>query len=232
MKTVAGLRLSRRTIATIVALMLAVAVLIVVLVSRPDPRRSSLVVGTTPATTSTTPTAEPTVSEEGWTVLPGAPIGARSSHTMTWTGSEVIVWSGTDAEHEVEGLTDGAIFNPKTGAWRTVPPAPIHARHRPVTVWTGEEVLFLGGTAYEGTIGGAAAYRPATDTWRTIPEGPHGEAGAAYAWTGERLITWGGGSGYDDFKLNGKGGSYDPSTNKWTPIKEAPISPRYGPAFA
>lgn len=182
-----------------------------------------------------TPTVPPTPNPtEAWSVLPAAPISGRAGHTAVWTGTELIVWAGWDEAHEVEGLPNGAAFDPVKQTWRTIKPSPIAPRGRGAVVWTGDEVIVYGGVQWEGTIGDAGAYRPSTDTWRKLPASGLGDdrAGVAYAWTGDRFIVWGGTSGYAEPKNYANGAAYDPKTNTWTKIAAAPLSARLHPSFA
>lgn len=227
-------------------LVIGAVALVVVLVTvwaaflRPAGRGRPVVVGpgsTSTASTSPSPSVSPTPTEppiaaRGWSSMSSAPIGGRTSHTMVWNGSQLMVWSGWDNQHEVEGLFDGAMYDPESDEWKTIRRAQGPARYRPATAWTGREFLFFGGGAYEGTVGGGAAYRPDTDRWRLLPDGPQGESGTAHAWIGDRFLAWGGGSGYAEFKFSAAGGMFDPETNDWDPIAKAPIAGRHAPAFA
>ncbi len=75
-----------------------------------------------------------------------------------------------------------------------------------------------------------------TGAWRPIAPPPiPPAAGMAAAWTGQRLVVWGGGSGagLDDGE-NGSwhpsdaGAAYDPATDRWAVLPAAPIAARVG----
>ena len=83
-----------------------------------------------------------------------------------------------------------------------LPDAPIKARYGATTVWTGEEMLVLGGYndddgdgEFDETAGlgprprDVAAYNPATRTWRTIAPLPDKVRGGSLAvWTGRVVV--------------------------------------------
>jgi hypothetical protein len=72
------------------------------------------------------------------------------------------------------------------GEWRELAPMPLAPRYSPVAVWTGDEVLVVGGgigspcppnascTQPEVMARDGAAYDPDTDAWRPIAEAPTG----------------------------------------------------------
>ena len=67
----------------------------------------------------------------------------RGSHTAVWTGTEMIVWGGSDGTDE---LDDGGHYNPVTDTWTptatTGAPTP---RFWHTAVWTGDEMVVWGG---------------------------------------------------------------------------------------
>lgn len=77
----------------------------------------------------------------------GAP-SARQSHTVIWTGTEMVVWGGFGGGAY---LGDGARYRPATNSWRTMSGvgAPgVRTAH--TAVWTGGEMIVWGGTHYTG----------------------------------------------------------------------------------
>ena len=131
-----------------------------------------------------------------------------------------------------------------SNAWQTMtingaPPASQWVR----SVWTGREMIVWGGcntsateAAYE-QCGGASVntggrYNPITDTWTATStvNAPSPRHGFAIAWTGSKLIVWG---GHNDGAPFRNGGLYDPSTDTWKAISTV-NAPTTGmePAFA
>lgn len=142
-----------------------------------------------------------------WTMLPPAPISARSNAATVWTGSEMLVWGGSD---NGTSLTDGAAFNPTTNTWRQLPPFDMAATVRPTTIWTGTEMIVLDGI--NGSPHGGA-YTPTTDTWRTIAT-PPGRSATPYpqaAWTGNQMIVTLT-TGTNDTPIIA---AYNPTTDNW-----------------
>ncbi|WP_110207744.1 hypothetical protein [Nocardioides daejeonensis] len=129
---------------------------------------------------------------------------------------------------------------PVGGAWRPMAASPLSPRHASLAVWTGSEMVVVGGltdfvcppTADCATDGEpsaeAAAYNPATDTWRTLPDAPvpvgrisgswsvreEGEGGDLIAWSGGEVVVV-----HDDdlFTLDPDGGTW-----KRRSVTEAP----------
>jgi len=125
--------------------------------------------------------------------LEGAP-SARLGAQGVWTGEEVIVWGGYDAE-PYYGLEDGAIYNPITDMWR-----PMAELSGPVlglgsAVWgDGRMYVWLG--RMRDVYGGV--YNPDTDTWVAMNSEDAAATleGATAVWMGSELLVWGGwGSG-------------------------------------
>src|SRR5207253_4442205 len=77
------------------------------------------------------------------TTTTNAPI-ARTGHTAVWTGSEMIVWGGSN--NNIGSLNTGGRYNPNTDGWiaTSTANAPL-ARNAHVAVWTGSEMIVWGG---------------------------------------------------------------------------------------
>src|SRR5262249_44901694 len=89
-----------------------------------------------------------------------APAG-RQLHTAVWTGSEMIVWGGTDVNHNVR---TGGRYDPGEDTWTatTTIDAPT-ARSYHTAVWTGTEVIIWGGldaTGFANTGGRYCGHTP------------------------------------------------------------------------
>jgi hypothetical protein len=116
------------------------------------------------------------------TQLPKAPLAARRDPAAVWSGRELIVWGGWAGNQAAsQAFADGAAYNPETGRWRTLAPAPLSPRSAPAAVWTGREMVVWGGNdPARGRAGNAlldgAAYNPVSDSWRRIASAPAGSA--------------------------------------------------------
>src|SRR3954454_19044245 len=61
-----------------------------------------------------------------------------------------------------------------TGSWRPFNAGPLSVRNDSVAVWTGTEMIVIGGVNVlsEQLLTDGAAYNPASDTWRLIASLP------------------------------------------------------------
>ncbi len=100
--------------------------------------------------------------------VPVGPLTPRGGHSVVWTGSEMLVWGGSADDSGQELLNDGAGFDPANGAWRRIAATDLAPRERHVAVWTGTEMMVVGGVGRQD----GAAYDPAADSWRDIPAMP------------------------------------------------------------
>jgi Galactose oxidase, central domain len=126
--------------------------------------------------------AEPVELAVTATQLPTAPLAARRDPAAVWTGRELVVWGGWSGNQAASrAFADGAAYDPRTGRWRHLAPAPLSARSAPVALWTGREMVVWGGNdpargrAGSGLVDGAA-YDPERDSWRRIADAPAGSA--------------------------------------------------------
>jgi hypothetical protein len=146
--------------------------------------------------------------------------GARRSATAVWTGTEMIVWGGTDDGST--GLNTGGRYNPATDSWTaasTGANAPV-GRLTHTAVWTGTQMIVWGGRTVQNSspaLNSGGRYNPTTDSWTTTSTGanvPTSRSDHSSAWTGTEMIVWGGLS--NTFGSLNTGGRYNPSTDAWT----------------
>ncbi|MFP3907907.1 MAG: kelch repeat-containing protein, partial [Acidimicrobiales bacterium] len=181
-----------------------------------------------------------------WEAIPPAP-GAdqRCGASAVWTDDELVVFGGyDDTGPPTPGsvLGDGAAFDPDTGEWRSIPSAPVEPRYSADAVWTGREVIVVGGTGDAGPdevgspLGDGAAYDPGSDQWRTIASWPlEPRTGAAAVWSGDEMVVVGGrevdveDGGTQDFD---DGAAYDPRADTWRSIADHPGDPRVDASVA
>ena len=100
---------------------------------------------------------------------------ARFGHTAVWTGSEMIVWGGSDG---TSVLNTGGRYNPSTDSWTATSTtnAP-EARTGHTAVWTGSEMIVWGGSNNKARLNTGGRYNPSTDSWTATsttnaPDGP------------------------------------------------------------
>jgi hypothetical protein len=102
-----------------------------------------------------------------WRELASSPHGVigGGGHAAAWTGRRAVFWAGNSPD----GPARGAVYNPATDHWRKLPRGPLGPREGYVSVWTGDELLIMGGTTgdtFSSHIG--AAVDPADRTWRRL----------------------------------------------------------------
>jgi N-acetylneuraminic acid mutarotase len=108
----------------------------------------------------------------------------------------------------------GAAFDPVRNTWQPLPASPLAGR-RADGVWTGTELVIVGGQAHGLTFfADAAAYNPATRSWRRLPSLPAPRFGATLTWTGTQVLVVGG-QPDDSAVPYADGWAYTPATNQW-----------------
>ena len=111
-------------------------------------------------------------------------------------------------------------------------PAPPEVRVTTATAWTGRELIVWGGYVYSGYSDEQAqadgfVYEPEAQRWRSLPDGPlEARAQPASAWTGTELLIWGGSPNTTFGSFVDDGAAYDPATETWRTLPQAPITAR------
>jgi hypothetical protein len=113
-------------------------------------------------------------SSKRWRTLPPAPITPRRLAAAVWAGDRLLVWGGMRnlSDTRFAYPDDGAAYHPRSNRWRPLAKAPVPGRASPLTVWTGDRAIFIGGMNLgdqlrtdRGNIAATteqgAAYRPA-----------------------------------------------------------------------
>ena len=154
---------------------------------------------------------------------------ARWDHRAVWTGSEMIVWGGSDS---MNYLHTGGRYSPATDSWMPtslVSVAP--GRIANTAVWSGSEMIVWGGvdeTFNDCNTGGR--YNPAADSWTatTINNVPSPRDSHTAVLTGTEMIIWGGAFCCPGISLN-TGGRYNLGTDNWRPTStaNAPMARQY-----
>ncbi len=226
----------RRVTATLAGVAVVAVVAAAVALSGGSNRSQSVSTGTTSASATVPTTTGSATSAQlaagRWSSLPAAPIAPRLDPSVVWTGQEMIVWGGASGPGGTQLHADGAAYDPHSGQWHVLPPAPLSPREGQAAVWTGSEMIVWGGdidlslNRFPVTNDGAA-YNPATNTWRLLSPAPLSARTDVLAdWTGSRLILLGGlpavqtaaNSSFSD------GAVFDPARNTWQHLA-APQAP-------
>jgi hypothetical protein len=138
-------------------------------------------------------TGDPPCTDDTWTATSttNAPTG-RYLHTAVWTGSEMIVWGGTDVSGN--NLNTGGRYNPSTDSWSATSTtnAP-DARSSHTAIWTGSEMIIWGGQENFVSRNTGGRYNPSTDSWTatSTTNAPEGRFYHTAIWTGSEMIIWG-----------------------------------------
>jgi hypothetical protein len=153
---------------------------------------------------------------------------AIPSTTTTTTGGQ-----GTQDTTYVTGLVPAGGFSPGTsdpgcpltvaaGNWRQFDPGPLATRSEAVGVWTGREMVVVGGHVGYAAAADGAAYDPATGRWRMIAARPQPDHVVRLGvWTGKELVVFGvaGNSGPP-----ASAAAYDPATDRWRSLAASPAN--------
>ncbi len=167
---------------------------------------------------------------ETWRSLADSPLAPEQQPLGAWTGRELVLFvsgmSAVDGTPFPDELARAAAYDPETDTWRRIAPLP-EARRGASAVWTGHEILVVGGRAGAGSPARVGlAYNPATNGWRRLPAMETGRMGAVAAWTGRRLLIWGGETGRTSFVATADGLAFDPGTDRWSRLPQAPLAGR------
>jgi hypothetical protein len=127
--------------------------------------------------------------------------------------------------------TERVSATPANG-WTRLADAPF-ARTGSVTIWTGRAFIVWSGASRNATYpNDGALYDARSRHWQRIPRAPiAGRSAAAAAWTGTRLVVWGG-YGAPGGRVFGDGAVFEPAARSWTKIAPAPISARMPSAWS
>jgi hypothetical protein len=115
-----------------------------------------------------------------WRALAHGPLAPTHIAAAVWTGSEIVYWGGFPGygPQKASLRGEGAALDPATGHWRSIASSPLTPRYGHEAIWTGAEMVVLGGLSACCAIDSvihepvAAAYDPTRDTWRTLPAMP------------------------------------------------------------
>lgn len=155
---------------------------------------------------------------------PISPVSAPSERERAvagWTGSRFLVWGGRNSRGT---LASGALYDPVAEVW-----SPLISSNQPSARYSAGSLstlnrLFIwgGGPVVAGTRGTGAFLNidgeglPVSWTGMNTAGAPLARIGHTLAWTGTRLLIWGGQDTLN-IPLN-DGASYDPVSDRWTAL--------------
>jgi len=152
---------------------------------------------------------------------------ARWYHRAMWTGSEMIIWGGTDGTNYVN---TGGRYNPIDNGWvaSSVGNAP-SPRDSQAAVWPGSEMIAWGGIfcfpCMDFNNGGR--YDPGADSWvpTSTTNAPFARDHHTAVWTDSEMIAWGGYNYPGNLYLNTGGRYCAQSVATPTPTPTATATP-------
>lgn len=135
-----------------------------------------------------------------------------------WTGSEMIVWGGSD----IGGISTntGGRYDPSTDSWQaTFTGANMpSARKWHTAIWddSNNQMIVWGGNNGSSRLLTGGRYDPITNSWQATSTGTNVPGSREFhtaIWdnTNNQMIVWG---GYNGSRTN-TGGRYDPNTDSW-----------------
>jgi hypothetical protein len=134
----------------------------------------------------------------------------------------------------------GDPIDSNVGSWHPIAPSPLSQRDGSASVWTGQEMIVVGGNvqppcppnadcvgpSQTQLRGDGAAYNPATDSWRSIAPAPAPFAYAQATWSGREMVV------IDTREMwPGEPGAtlaYNPETDAWRELDAPPADYLYG----
>ena len=173
-------------------------------------------------------------SDNRWTKMSAGPLGGRIAPLGgARGGSALFSWGPAEArDGQRVPASDSALFDPTRNSWSPAAPFPAPPKQTwcldpagCVGVDTGNRVVFAGqGLAWD---------QPA-DRWSTIANSQLSDPfleGKASAWTGSRVMLWGGGTtnspgDVPPATVHAGGAAYDPAGDRWEPLPVAPLAGR------
>jgi N-acetylneuraminic acid mutarotase len=174
-----------------------------------------------------------------WTPIATAPTAPLVGASMTWTGTELMVWGGVSQDQTIISQpspsvrygpfqNSGLRYDPATDQWHYLPFTP-SGRLAHSTVWTGKELIVWGGipdrlnSVLYSSANTGGRFSPSTGKWSPVStrNAPSARQNHQAVWTGKEMIVWGG-LGSTNFTqvtaptLLNTGAKYNPVTDTWT----------------
>lgn len=185
-----------------------------------------------PALSTSSPAASSTLATTAagvslWQPIPVGPRAGIFGATVVWTGTEAIAVGGSSKSHPFDAHFGVDAYNPTTGRWRTVADTvPLLA---PILVWTGDTILAVGWAATGAPRSVAATLSLDTGEWTIGADAVAPDklwSSDAWVWTGTELLVMSGNQGLAAATMQ----AYNPTTNTWRLLPDAPLAPRYDAA--
>ncbi|MFD3444088.1 hypothetical protein ACFDTO_05750 [Microbacteriaceae bacterium 4G12] len=175
------------------------------------------------------PTTERT-SDTAWLPVPEGPLTARHSAVGAWVGNRFVVVGGmtsepcadtADCEITAFPRSDGAAFDPESGAWTRIADAPAPVAGQVAVI--GDRMFVM--TVVSGPGGTEArsflAYDPRNDAWEQLRPAP--PVWGALVTAGDHILS----IAPSDENTRAIDAVFDPSTGAWRELPDDPLGPSY-----
>jgi hypothetical protein len=141
-------------------------------------------------------------------------------------GLATVVSLGTSARRGARPATSNPPRSEMPIGWSAIPVVPFANRSAPLQVWTGRDLLVVGGYTVHNELADGGAFDPSTRTWTVVPSGPFafGQNDAFAVWDGHELLVWQTVTTRSNPAL--LGAAYNPSTRTWRGIASNPLPAR------
>jgi hypothetical protein len=138
-----------------------------------------------------------------WTAMAASPLAGRRFPAYIWTGTKLLIWGGLKDGNPPIIYGDGAIYDPTANNWTimSTTDAPSARAYITNAIWTGNNMVILGGTSIDDTMQfsfftDGAFYNPDTDSWVSIDLSSQfpatGVGSSQIVFTGTKILMWGG----------------------------------------
>ncbi|MET0684784.1 MAG: hypothetical protein ABW060_05680 [Solirubrobacteraceae bacterium] len=135
-----------------------------------------------------------------WERLPDPPLGPREGAVAVPVGGQTLIVGGSDADPcppnadcappSEPPLRDGALYDPRTGAWKRIADAPAGLGFASPAVVGGDVFLLAPGEPWDGGASPAfLRYRPAEDAWSRLPV-PRAASLRSLAAAGDQVVAY------------------------------------------
>ena len=135
--------------------------------------------------------------------------------------------NATATSYPPPGTPTSTSSTSQASGWAVSSPAPTGAATGARLVWTGTEMLAVGGI---DAAGSGLAYDPAVDRWNELPAAPQ-PFYQVIQWTGQELVALLG-QAASGAPVTVAGAAYQPASRTWRPLPAVPLTPRSHPVSA
>lgn len=172
----------------------------------------------------------PAPAATAWSAVAEAPLSERHDATVVWVDDRFLVIGGDDgplcpptadcAAPTGSFLSDGAAFDPVSGAWNPIADSPALVVF-PSTAVIDAVLYVLTTSGYAGVPSTFLAYDATADAWSTLPLPPDGPGRLVVA--GDVLLSV---PGSDEFEMT-VDSWFDPQSSSWRRLPDDPLGPSF-----